>query len=92
MNAELISKLSDYKQYSRMIEELEALKNSIADELKAVMIAEGVEKKIIGEYKLSYTDAIRKDIDRKRLEAENMAVYNKYLTSVSQYRKGKARM
>jgi hypothetical protein len=53
----LENKIREYREYSRMIEEMEALKSSIADELKAEMTAAGQEKLIVGEYKLSYTEA-----------------------------------
>ena len=66
----LQEKIREYREYTRMIEELEALKAAIADELKAEMSAAGQEKITIGEYKLSYTDAKRETLDKKRLEAD----------------------
>ena len=66
----LTEKVREFREYSRMIEELEALKTTIADELKAEMTAQGQEKLVVGEYKLSYTEAKRETLDKKRLEAD----------------------
>ena len=66
----MLEKIKEYREYKRMIEELQDLADAIADELKATMIAENTDKMIIGEYKLSYTDAIRETLDKKRLEAD----------------------
>ena len=80
----LASKISEYREYSRMIEELEALKAAIADELKAEMTAQGKEKWVVGEYKLSYTEAKRETLDKKRLEAD-LGDLTEY-TKVSRYK------
>ena len=47
-----------------MIEELEALKESIAGELKTAMTELGETKMIVCEYKLSFTDAKREALDK----------------------------
>jgi hypothetical protein len=65
-----VSKIREYREYARMIEEIEALKDAIADELKAAMNEAGESKMVVGEYKLSYTDAKRETLDKKRLEAD----------------------
>ena len=75
---ELTARIKEYREYSRMIEEMEAIKSSIADELKALMVESGQSKMIVGEYKLSYTDVSRTDIDRKRLREEEEAIFDKY--------------
>jgi hypothetical protein len=79
---DLESKIREYREYARMMEELAALKEAIADELKAAMRAAGESKMIIGEYKLSYTDCTRKDLDKKRLEADlgDLSDYTKVTT------------
>ena len=78
----LQEKIREYREYTRMIEEMEALKDAIADELKAAMTEAGESKVIIGEYKLSYTEAKRETLDRKRLEADlgDLADYTKTTT------------
>lgn len=78
-NNEMVSKIREMREYKRMAEELLALADSIADELKAVMIEANAEKMIVGEYKLSYTEISRTDIDKKRLEAEQAEIYAAYL-------------
>ena len=75
----LQDKIREYREYARMIEEMEALKDAIADELKATMTEAGESKMVVGEYRLSYTEARRETLDRKRLEADlgDLADYTK---------------
>ena len=80
----LTERIREYREYQRMIEELEALKAAIADELKAEMTALGQEKLVVGEYKLSYTEAKRETLDKKRLEAD-LGDLSEY-TKVSRYK------
>ena len=80
----LTERIREYREYSRMIEELEALKAAIADELKAAMMASGKDKLVVGEYKLSYTEAKRETLDKKRLEAD-LGDLSDY-TKVSRYK------
>jgi len=76
-------KIREYREYTRMIDELKILKSDIEAELKAALVKAGVSKMIIGEYKLSYTDCIRNDIDKKRLQAEHGELYAQYLKETS---------
>ena len=76
MNANIIETIRQYREYKRMMEEITNITDSLADELKAYMVEAGQDKMIIGEYKLSYTDITRIDIDRKRLEAEYNDIFN----------------
>ena len=73
------ARIKEYREYKRMAEEMQNMADSIADELKAAMMDAGRDQMIVGEYKLSYTDCTRKDIDKKRLEAEHKALYDAYL-------------
>ncbi|MCL1994938.1 MAG: hypothetical protein FWG63_01880 [Defluviitaleaceae bacterium] len=66
----LQAKIKEYKEYKRMVEEMQAMIDAIADELKATMVEKGESKMIVGEYKLSYTDAKRETLDKKRLEQD----------------------
>ena len=68
--SELEKEIREYREYKRMIEELEEMTAAIADELKAAMVEAGKEKMIVGEYKLSYTDTTRTSLDRHQLEAD----------------------
>ena len=61
------------------MEETKKLADDIAEELKKVIAESGESTMIIGEYKLNYTDVVRKDLDKKRLEAEHKALYDAYL-------------
>ena len=62
--------IHEYRGYARMIEELEALKAAVADELKAAMVEAGESKMTVGKHKLSYIEAKRETLDRERLEAD----------------------
>ena len=66
----LESKVKEYKELKRMAEEAQAVADAIADELKAEMTTLQLTAAIVGEYKLSYTDATRSTLDKKRLEAD----------------------
>ncbi len=76
------SKIREYREYKRMIEELESITAAIADELKAAMMEAGKDTMIVDEYKLSYTDTTRSTLDRKRLEADlgDLSEYTKITT------------
>jgi predicted phage-related endonuclease len=76
---EMETKIREYREMKRLAEEAQAAADSLADEIKAAMTEAGESKMIVGEYKLSYTDCVRRDIDKKRLEAEHKALYDAYL-------------
>jgi len=78
----IAEKAREYREYKRMIEELEALKDALADDIKAAMAEAGETKMIIGEYKISYSDCTRKSLDQKRLEADlgDLSEYMKVTT------------
>ena len=80
------SKIKEYREYKRIIDESKKLADIIADELKAVMEKAGVSTMIVGEYKLHYSDVVRKDLDKKRLEAEHAALYAAYLKETAHKR------
>jgi predicted phage-related endonuclease len=79
----LETKIKEYRELKRLAEEAQTAADSIADEIKSAMTEAGQEKMVVGEYKLSYTDCIRKDIDKKRLETEHKALYDAYLKETS---------
>ena len=76
---ELNAKVREYKEYSQMIAEMDAIKSAIADELKVYMSNEGVDTLTVGEYKVSYTDCFRCDIDKKALASDHAELYADYL-------------
>ena len=73
----LESKIKEYREMKRLAEEAQAAADSLADEIKAAM--NGESKMVVGEYRLSYTDCTRRDIDKKRLESEHKAIYDAYM-------------
>jgi len=81
--SELTAKIKEYREYKRLAEEMLAHADSIADELKEYMNETNQTKAIIGEYKLSYTNVTRKDIDKKALAVEHSDIYNAYLRETS---------
>ena len=80
---ELRERIKLFKEYSVMIDELEALKSAIADDFKALMLEIGQERLEVGEYRVTYTDCMRTDIDKKRLEQEQADIYKSYLKTIS---------
>ncbi len=82
-NQEIQAKCQEYREMKRLIEEAQAIADSIADELKAAMTETGENKLTVGEYKLSYSEFTRKDIDKKQLLAELPEVYATYLKETS---------
>ncbi|MCL2703620.1 MAG: hypothetical protein FWE91_08455 [Defluviitaleaceae bacterium] len=78
----LQEKIREYREFKRLAEEAQTAADSIADELKAAMQEAGQDKMTIGEYKLSYTEATRETLDKKRLEADlgDLSDYTKVTT------------
>jgi len=76
---ELTAKIREYREFKRLAEEAQAAADSIADEIKKAMTEAGESKMIVGEYKLSYTDCTRRDIDKKALAADHADIYAAYL-------------
>lgn len=85
--AELEKKIREYREYKRMIEELEEQAAAVADEIKAAMVEAGQERMIVGEYKLAYFDVTRTTLDTQRLEADlgDLSEYKK-TTTYKQFR------
>ena len=83
---DLEAKIKEYRNYKRMIDETKKLSDNIAEELKAYMESSGQSTMIIGEYKMHYVDVTRKDLDKKRLEAEHKSLYNAYLKETTHKR------
>ena len=79
LHNELITKIREYKEYVAMIDELSNLKDTIADELKALMTTTNQDRLQVGQYTISYTDCSRRDIDKKTLQANYTEIYNNLL-------------
>ena len=78
-NIELTEKIREYRELKRMAEETLAIADAIADDLKSYMVSEGQDHMVVSEYKLSYVDIVRRDIDKKRLENEYKSIYDSLL-------------
>ena len=74
----LTEKIREFRELKRMSEELLKMADSIADELKAHMIETNQTMMIIGEYRLSYNEISRIDIDKQRLKDEQEEIFAKY--------------
>ena len=81
-NLEMETKIREYREMKRLAEEAQAAADSLADEIKAAMTEAGESKMVVGEYKLSYTDAKRETLDKKRLEQDlgELSEYTKTTT------------
>ena len=66
----LEAKIKEYREMKRLAEEAQAAADSLADEIKAAMNEAGESKMVVGEYMLSYTDAKRETLDKKRLQED----------------------
>ncbi len=79
---ELEKKIREYREFKRMIEELEGMAAAVADEIKAAMTEAGQERMIVGEYKVTYTNYTRETLDTKRLEADlgDLSEYKRVVT------------
>ena len=80
---DLESKIKEYREYKRLMDEIKILADSLADELKDFMEKSGESTMIVGEYKMQYVDVTRRDLDKKRLEMEHAALYAAYLRESS---------
>jgi len=82
MTNNLESKIREYRELKRLAEEAQNAAETIADEIKEAMTEAGESKMIVGEYKLSYTEAKRETLDKKRLEEDlgDLTAYTKTTT------------
>ena len=83
---ELLAKLNEIKELQVMQEELEAQLDALKDEVKAEMVKQGVEKMLVGTYKVSYTKYIQHRFDSTAFKAENKALYEQYSKAVQAQR------
>jgi predicted phage-related endonuclease len=71
--------VKEYREYKRLAEEAQAMADAIADGMRAAMAAAGESRVVVGEYRITYADAVREALDRKRLEADlgDLSAYTK---------------
>ena len=79
---ELLAKLNEIKELQVMQEELEAQLDALKDEIKAEMVKQGVEKMLVGTYKVSYTRYVTHRFDSTAFKADNQALYEQYSKAV----------
>ena len=72
---ELQAKCQEYREYKRLADEAKDLMDGIADEIKAYMTESGQDKTIAGQYKISYTETKRTDIDKQALKDNHPEVF-----------------
>ena len=84
LSAETIQvKCQEFREYKRLIEEMEAIRDSIASELKEHLAAIGQDKITCGEYKLSLSTVSRSDVDKTKLQSDYPDIYNQLLKTTS---------
>ena len=79
----LIDKAREYRELKRLSEEALKEANAIADELKSFMLQEDKDEIIAGEYKLSYKESLRTDIDKKALREKYKEIYDALSTETT---------
>ena len=75
---ELLAKLNEIKELQAMQEELETQLDALKDEVKAEMVKQGVEKMLVGNYKVAYTEYSSNRFDSKAFQADHKALYEQY--------------
>ena len=70
---ELERKVNEYREYKRMAEELEQLRDSLRDEIIAMM--QGAPEVVAGACKVMYKDVQSVRIDSKLLQATHPDIY-----------------
>ena len=70
---ELERKVNEYREYKRMAEELEQLRDSLRDEIITMM--QGAPEVVAGACKVMYKDVQSVRLDRKLLQATHPDIY-----------------
>ena len=79
---ELLAKLNEIKELQVMQEELEAQLDALKDEVKAEMVKQGVEKLLIGSYKVAYTKYASHRFDSTAFKTDHKARYEQYTKTI----------
>lgn len=79
-------KFRDLAQIKRIIEEAEAEKKALEDEIKAVMEAEGTDTIIGTEHKATYKEITQRRFDSAAFKKDNEELYEAYRLPKSQMR------
>ena len=79
---ELLAKLDEIKKLQVMQEELEAQLDTLKDEVKAEMVRQGVEKMLVGRYKVAYTKYASHRFDSTAFKTEHKDLYEQYTKKI----------
>ncbi len=77
-NIEMLNKIRELKELETLIAEAEKDAESIKDELKAEMTAQGAEELQIDIFKLRYKTVISSRFDSKSFKATHAELYDQY--------------
>lgn len=75
---ELASKVKKIKELQIKADELTAEIDSLKDEIKAEMTAQGVEEMVVSCFKVSYKDVTSNRFDTTAFQQTHAALYNQY--------------
>jgi len=78
-NNELISKVREYKETQALADELAAMMESIKDEIKEYMTAQGVEEIQVDVFKVRWTPVTTKRFDTTAFKINHADFYSHYL-------------
>ena len=79
---ELLAKLDEIKKLQTMQEELEAQLDTLKNEVKAEMVRQGVEKMLVGRYKVAYTKYTSHRFDSTAFKTEHKDLYEQYTKKI----------
>ena len=79
---ELLVKITELKELEVMQEEIAAQMEALKDEIKAEMTVQGVDKLLIGTFKVSYTKYTTSRFDSKAFKLTHEELYKQYTKNV----------
>jgi predicted phage-related endonuclease len=85
-NQILQEKIREYREYKQLIEEAQANADSIADELKAHMNAQGVDEMAVDVFKVRYKEVTSSRVDTSTMKKELPDVVMKYTKTTTSKR------
>ena len=83
---DLQSKVKEYRQYKRILEETKSLLESIQNDITGLMESENTDILTGDDFKITWKEYSRTTFDSKTLKAEIPDLYSKY-TYVTNYKK-----
>jgi predicted phage-related endonuclease len=77
-NIDLTAKIKEYKEFKLLAEEAAANAESIADELKTLMTAQGVDEMQVDVFKVRYKDVTSSRFDSAAFKVTHGELYSQY--------------